>query len=60
MKKTQTATVNNVLNVIAEDEIALNTINQAARGIADGGVAIFTICEGNKSGEGAPTGSDGF
>lgn len=58
--KTFTSTVSNVLNVIEEEDVVLNTINQACRSIIEDGLSIFTIYEGNKSGEGEPTGDDGY
>ena len=57
---TFSSTVSNVLNVIAEEDVVLNTINQASRAIVEDGISIFTIYEGDKSGEGAPVGNDGY
>lgn len=47
-----TVTVNNVLNVIAEDEVIENIILQAAHALKPNGVAYFLTYEGNKSGVG--------
>lgn len=56
ISKADTATVNNVLNVIKEDEDRAEVIAQAADAVAkDGGTAYFLIYEGNKSGEGRVT-----
>ena len=57
-KPTDTATVNNVLNVIAEPEIRDMVIRQAASTLKPDGVAYFKIYEGNKSRKGADTGQE--
>jgi len=54
-----TATIPNVLNVIAENSIRDNVILQAARAIEPEGVAYFQIYEGDRSGNGRKT-SKGF
>lgn len=54
-----TATVSNVLNVIAEEEARLQVIENAADVIKPSGVAYFTIYEGDGSGVGKET-SKGF
>jgi hypothetical protein len=54
-KGTDTATVSNVLNVIAEPEIRLEVIRQAAKAIKPDGTAYFQIYEGSGSGEGQET-----
>ena len=50
--KSDTATVNNVLNVIKEPEIREHVIKQAKNAIKDDGHAYFLIHVGNKSGVG--------
>ena len=50
-----TVTVNNVLNVIAEDGALREVVEQAANGLRPGGVAYFLIYEGDGSGTGAQT-----
>ena len=54
-----TATIPNVLNVIAEASVRDNVILQAARAIEPEGVAYFQIYEGDRSGVGRKT-SKGF
>ena len=54
-----TATVHNVLNVIDNDSVMDGIINQAARGIKKDGAAIFTVYEGDRSGNGKAT-RDGY
>jgi hypothetical protein len=54
-KGTNTATVSNVLNVIAEPEIRFEVIRQAAKAIKPDGAAYFQIYEGDASGEGRQT-----
>lgn len=54
-----TATIPNVLNVIAEKSVRDNVILQAARSIEPEGVAYFQIYEGDRSGNGRKT-SKGF
>jgi hypothetical protein len=54
-KGTDTATVSNVLNVIAEPEIRQEVIRQAAKAIKPDGAAYFQIYEGSGSGEGQQT-----
>ncbi len=46
------ATVNNVLNVIKEPEVRAEVIRQAAKAIKSDGTAFFQIYEGSKSEEG--------
>ncbi len=53
--KADTATVNNVLNVIKEPENRLKVIAQAANAIKPDGTAYFLIYEGNNSGFGRAT-----
>jgi len=55
--QSDTATVNNVLNVIAEPESRNLVIRQAADAIKPNGKAYFLIYEGNKKGVGSPTAS---
>ena len=50
-----TATVPNVLNVIAERSVRDNVVLQAARSLEPGGVAYFQIYEGDGSGMGRTT-----
>jgi hypothetical protein len=50
-----TVTVNNVLNVIAEIDFRLSVINLAKNALSPNGVAYFLIYEGNKSGIGTKT-----
>ncbi|MBW2094199.1 MAG: DEAD/DEAH box helicase family protein [Deltaproteobacteria bacterium] len=50
-----TATVANVLNVIAERPARLDVIRQTAKGLKPDGVAYFQIHEGNGSGKGKAT-----
>lgn len=50
-----TATVNNVLNVIAEADVRKNVVLQAAKAIKKDGVAYFQIYEGDGSGVGKQT-----
>ncbi len=52
---TDTATVNNVLNVIKEQAARRETIRQAARVLKPDGTAYFLIHEGDKSGNGKQT-----
>lgn len=54
-----TVTVNNVLNVLADDYALEHVVAQAANGLRDEGTAYFLIYEGDRSGRGAPT-SKGF
>jgi hypothetical protein len=54
-KGTDTATVSNVLNVIAEPEIRREVIRQAAKAIKPGGTAYFQIYEGDGDGVGRQT-----
>lgn len=49
------ATINNVLNVIAERDAQLDAISQAANGLCDDGRAYFLIHEGDRSGLGKAT-----
>lgn len=49
------ATINNVLNVIAEREALLDAVAQAANGVKEGGVAYFLIHEGDGRGVGRAT-----
>jgi hypothetical protein len=49
------ATINNVLNVIAEREAQLDAISQAANGLRDDGIAYFLIHEGDRCGLGKET-----
>lgn len=51
--KTDTATVNNVLNVIKEPQARSQVIAQAADAVKPEGVAYFKIYEGSKSGKGS-------
>jgi len=53
--KSDTATVNNVLNVIKEPEIREHVIKQALNAVKDDGAAYFIVHEGNRSGEGGST-----
>ena len=53
--RSDTATVNNVLNVIKEPEIREQVIRQAANAIKGTGSAYFLIHEGNRTGEGGVT-----
>ena len=53
--QTDTATITNVLNVIAEPEVRGEVVRQAAKAIQEGGVAYFQIYEGDKSGQGKET-----
>lgn len=53
--KADTATVNNVLNVIRELESRKLVINQAADAVGPDGTAYFLIYEGNGSGQGKAT-----
>lgn len=46
------ATCSNVLNVIKEDAIILETVKMCYDCIRDGGTSYFTVYEGNKSGIG--------
>jgi hypothetical protein len=48
-----TATVNNVLNVIKEARVRQLVIAQAANAVKPGGTVYFKIFEGNRTGEGA-------
>lgn len=50
-----TATVNNVLNVVAEHEALLEVVQQAANGLRPDGEALFLIHEGDRSGLGRAT-----
>jgi hypothetical protein len=54
-KGTDTATVSNVLNVIAEPEIRLEVIRQTAKAIKPDGTAYFQIYEGDGDGKGRQT-----
>lgn len=49
------ATVNNVLNVIAEEDALKDVVAQAANGLKAGGLAYFLIHEGDGSGVGKAT-----
>lgn len=49
------ATVNNVLNVIAEEDALRDVVAQAANGLKAGGLAYFLIHEGDGSGVGKAT-----
>jgi hypothetical protein len=53
--KADTATVNNVLNVIQEPTIRARVIMQAHNAVKDGGTAYFLIYQGDKSGQGRDT-----
>jgi hypothetical protein len=46
-----TVTVNNVLNVIAEDQALREVVEQAANGLREGGTAYFLIYESDGCGE---------
>lgn len=50
-----TVTCNNVLNVIKEEGARSNVILQAAKALKPGGVAYFTVYEGDGSGNGHET-----
>ncbi|HOD76417.1 MAG TPA: hypothetical protein PKJ17_10335, partial [Syntrophorhabdaceae bacterium] len=50
-----TVTVNNVLNVIAEQDVRENVVLQAAKSLEDGGTAYFLIHEGDGGGQGRKT-----
>ena len=52
-------TVNNVLNVIAEDEIISAIIEDVYNRLAKSGTAYFLVYEGNRTGKGTPT-RDGY
>tara|TARA_R100000808_G_scaffold22545_1_gene49065 strand:- start:38 stop:4969 length:4932 start_codon:yes stop_codon:yes gene_type:complete len=52
--KADTATINNVLNVIKEPRARGQVIAQAADAVKPEGVAYFKIYEGDKSGKGSP------
>lgn len=58
-RKADTATVNNVLNVIKEQNIRLNVIKMSKQYLKPNGIAYFLIYEGNKSGKGMQT-KDGW
>jgi hypothetical protein len=51
-EKADTATIANVLNVVAEEAIRAAIIEEAAKGVKKGGKVYVWIYEGNKSGEG--------
>lgn len=51
-------TCNNVLNVIAEDEITLSIVKHIRSLLVDDGTAFITVYEGNKSGIGAISKAD--
>jgi hypothetical protein len=53
--QSDTATVNNVLNVIQEEANRSKVIKQAANALKPDGVAHFLMYEGDKSGIGKPT-----
>ena len=53
--KSDTATVNNVLNVIKEPDLREHVIKQAANAIKDDGSAYFIVHEGDRSGGGKVT-----
>ena len=53
-----TATCSNVLNVIKETEVRDNVVHQVSKAIKPGGVAYFTIYEGNGKGRGAVSKND--
>jgi len=53
--QSDTATVNNVLNVIKESEMRLKVIKQASNAVGCKGVAYFLIYEGDKTGRGRNT-----
>lgn len=55
-----TATVNNVLNVIPYRDVRLNVIKQAAKAIKPDGKAYFLIYEGDGSGIGKQTKKDSW
>ena len=55
-----TVTCNNVLNVIGEAEARDNVILQAAKALKPGGVAYFTVYEGDGSGKGRQSKSDSW
>ena len=59
-ERVDTATVNNVLNVIDSEESRANVILQAAKAIKPDGTAYFTIYEGDKSGVGRQTKKDSW
>ena len=59
-EKADTATVNNVLNVIDTEESRANVILQAAKAIKPEGTAYFSVYEGDKSGNGRQTKSDSW
>jgi len=50
-----TVTANNVLNVIAEQNVRLNVVLQAAKALSPNGTAYFLVHEGNRTGEGKET-----
>ena len=55
-----TVTCNNVLNVIGEAEVRDNVILQAAKALKPGGVAYFTVYEGDGSGKGRQSKADSW
>lgn len=55
-----TVTCNNVLNVIGEAPARSNVILQAAKALKPGGVAYFTVYEGNGSGVGKQSQKDSW
>ncbi|MBQ9377516.1 MAG: hypothetical protein IJU05_06930, partial [Schwartzia sp.] len=55
-----TVTCNNVLNVIQEPGARSNVILQAAKALKPGGIAYFSVYEGDKSAQGRPTKSDSW
>lgn len=55
-----TVTCNNVLNVIAESPARSNVILQAAKALKPGGVAYFTVYEGDGSGVGKQSKKDSW
>jgi 2'-5' RNA ligase len=50
-----TATVNNVLNVIKEPEARMGVIRQAANAVGNKGTAYFSVYEGDRSGRSKPS-----
>jgi hypothetical protein len=50
-----TATINNVLNVIAEPEVRSQILSNVKRYLKQGGVAYFIVYEGDRSGQGKAT-----
>jgi len=58
--KADTATVNNVLNVVQEPSARDQVIKQAANAIGPDGTAYFLIFEGDKTGVGKETGGNKY